>query len=125
MDQQPSRSFSQHPHLASCFSLSQRVLALRLLAASCQHGVFVKEAFTTSCDTDTAGNYFLQSLVNMLGEGSKVRTEKEERAEEEIASVLVLSFIRMVKEGKGHVQVLKPAIQCWVAALSHRQVRKC
>ncbi|GAB5030464.1 unc-45 family protein [Nannochloropsis oceanica] len=100
---------------------SERVLALRLLAASCQHGVFVKEAFTTSCDTDTAGNYFLQSLVNVLGEGSKVRTEKEERAEEEIASVLVLSFIRMVKEGKGHVQVLKPAIQCWVAALSHRQ----
>lgn len=69
------------------------------------------------------GNVFLQDLVKMLREESKKKTEKEEREEEEIATILVVSFIRAVKEGEGHVQVLKPAIQCWTAALSYRQVR--
>ena len=62
----------------------------------------------------------MQDLVKMVTEESK---EKAEREEEEIATLLVVSFIRAVKEGEGHPQVLKPAIQCWAAALSHRQVR--
>lgn len=69
------------------------------------------------------GSSFLQNIVKLLGEEREETTEKEEE-KEEMARVLVMIFLRAVKEGEGHVQILTPAIQCWVAAMSHRQVRK-
>ena len=110
-------------HIHSSFSLLQRVLALRLLAACCQHGPFVKEAFLSHSDTATAaGHSFLQGLAKLLEE-RKETTEKEGE-EEEVAQVLVTIFLRAVKAGEGHLQVLTPAVQCWTAAMSHHQVKQ-
>ena len=91
---------------------------LRLLAACCQHGAFVKQAFVA-----TVGSPILQDLVKLLEEESGEATEKE-KEREEVARVLVMIFLRAVKEGEGHMQILTPAIKYWAAVMSHGQVRK-
>lgn len=105
--------------IISSHNCTQRILALRLLAACCQHGTFVKEAFILPSNTSTAGLSFLQSLAKLL-----LDKELEEMRKEELARVLVMIFVRAVKEGEGHVRILMPAIDCWTAAMSHRKVRK-
>ena len=111
-----------HHTLSSSF-YTQRVLALRLLAACCQHGPFVKEAFLSDSDTATgAGHSLLQGLAKLMEERKEAMEEEGE--EEEVAQVLVTIFLRAVKAGEGHMQVLTPATQCWTAAMSHRQVKQ-